>query len=139
MTPEQIALVKSSFAKVVPIAPQAADLFYGRLFETAPQVRAMFPQDMSEQKKKLVAMLSLAVNGLDHVDKLVPALHELGRRHIAYGTTADQYPIVGGALLWTLRTGLGDEFTPEVEAAWTAAYALLSQTMIDGAEKAKAA
>ena len=73
MTPNQIKLVQTSFAQVAPIAATAADLFYGRLFEIAPQVRAMFPDDLSEQKKKLMAMLGTAVAGLSHLDTLMPA------------------------------------------------------------------
>ena len=43
MTPEQVQLVQQSFSKVAPIADQAALMFYDRLFEVAPQVKAMFP------------------------------------------------------------------------------------------------
>ena len=53
MTPDQIKLVQQSFAKVAPISEQAAVLFYDRLFEIAPSVRAMFPNDMTEQRRKL--------------------------------------------------------------------------------------
>jgi hemoglobin-like flavoprotein len=135
MTPHQIKLVQTSFAKVAPIAATAADLFYGRLFEIAPQVRAMFPDDLSEQKKKLMAMLGTAVGGLSHLDTLVPAVQALGRRHGGYGVTAAHYTPVGAALLWTLQQGLGDAFTPEVKDAWATAYIILSTTMIDAANE----
>lgn len=135
MTPHQIKLVQTSFAKVAPIAATAADLFYGRLFEIAPQVRAMFPDDLSDQKKKLMAMLGFAVAGLSHLDTLVPAVQALGRRHAGYGVTAAQYTPVGAALLWTLQQGLGEAFTPEVKDAWATAYITLSTTMIDAANE----
>ena len=90
MTPEQITLVQASFQKVVPIAGTAADLFYDRLFETAPQTRALFPQDMAEQKKKLMAMLGTAVANLHKLDTILPAVQALGQRHKGYGVTADQ-------------------------------------------------
>ncbi len=135
MTPHQITLVQTSFAQVVPIAATAADLFYGRLFEIAPDVRAMFPDDLSGQKKKLMAMLGTAVAGLSNLDKLVPAVQALGRRHAGYGVTADQYVPVGAALLWTLQKGLGEAFTADVKDAWAAAYRTLMQTMIDAARE----
>jgi nitric oxide dioxygenase len=135
MTPHQIKLVQTSFAKVAPIAATAADLFYGRLFEIAPQVRAMFPDDLSDQKKKLMAMLGFAVAGLSHLDTLVPAVQALGRRHVGYGVTAAHYTPVGAALLWTLQQGLGEAFTPEVKDAWATAYITLSTTMIDAANE----
>ena len=135
MTPQQIDLVQSSFKKVVPIAGTAADLFYDRLFEIAPEVRSMFPQDLSEQKKKLMAMLGTAVAGLSHLDTLVPVVQALGRRHAGYGVKAQHYASVGSALLWTLEKGLGEAFTPEVKDAWATAYIVLSTTMMNAANE----
>ena len=129
MTPQQIELVQTSFKKVVPIAGTAADLFYGRLFEIAPEVRPMFPQDMKEQKVKLMAMLGTAVTNLHKLDEILPAVKALGERHKGYGVTAAQYAPVGAALLWTLEQGLGPDFTPEVKEAWTETYTALAGLM----------
>ena len=130
MTPHQISLVQTSFAKVVPIAGTAADLFYGRLFEIAPEVRDLFPDDLSEQKKKLMAMLGTAVGALTRLDQLLPAVRALGERHAGYGVEAGHFAPVGAALLWTLEQGLGEDFTPEVKDAWAAVYTVLSSLMI---------
>jgi hemoglobin-like flavoprotein len=129
MTPQQIELVQTSFKKVVPIAGTAADLFYNRLFEIAPEVRPMFPQDMKEQKVKLMAMLGTAVSNLHKLDEILPAVKALGQRHKGYGVTAAHYAPVGTALLWTLEQGLGPDFTPEVKAAWTETYTALAGVM----------
>ena len=129
MTPQQIDLVQSSFKKVVPIAGTAADLFYDRLFETAPEVRSMFPQDMKEQKAKLMGMLGTAVSHLHKLDEILPAVKALGERHKGYGVTAAHYAPVGAALLWTLEKGLGPDFTPEVKEAWTLTYTALAGVM----------
>jgi hemoglobin-like flavoprotein len=131
ITPRQIELVQSSFAKVRPIAPQAAEIFYARLFELAPQVRSMFRGDMAEQGRKLMAMLGTVVAGLTRLDTLVPAAQQLAVRHVAYGAQPAHYPVVGRALLDTLAKGLGDEFTPEVHDAWATAYGVLSGVMIE--------
>ena len=133
MTPEQVKLVQQSFAKVAPISEQAAVLFYGRLFEVAPGVRAMFPDDMTEQRKKLMATLAVVVGGLSNLEAVLPAASALAKRHVSYGAKPEHYPVVGGALLWTLEKGLGDAWTPEVAAAWTAAYGTLSGFMISEA------
>ena len=135
MTPQQIDLVQSSFKKVVPIAGTAADLFYDRLFEIAPEVRSMFPQDLSEQKKKLMAMLSTAVSNLHKLETILPAVKDLGSRHKGYGVTAAHYAPVGAALLWTLEKGLGEAFTPEVKDAWATTYIVLSTTMMNAANE----
>ena len=133
MTPEQVNLVQQSFAKVAPISEQAAMLFYGRLFEVAPSVRAMFPGDMTEQRKKLMATLTVVVNGLTHLEAVLPAASALAKRHVSYGARPEHYPVVGGALLWTLEKELGDAWTPEVANAWIAAYGTLSGYMISEA------
>jgi len=130
MTSEQVALVQQSFAKVVPISEAAAVMFYDRLFEVAPAVKAMFPADMTEQRKKLLATLAAVVNGLSNLDSILPAASALATRHVAYGAKAEHYPVVGATLLWTLEQGLGEAWTEELAAAWGAAYGTLSTYMI---------
>jgi hemoglobin-like flavoprotein len=133
VTPDQVKLVQDSFSRVAPISEQAAVLFYGRLFEVAPAVRAMFPDDMTEQRKKLMATLAVVVNGLTNLEAVLPAASALAKRHVGYGARPEHYPVVGGALLWTLEKGLGDAWTPETASAWTAAYGTLSSYMISEA------
>ncbi|MEM1078631.1 MAG: globin family protein [Pseudomonadota bacterium] len=137
MTPDQINLVQTSFKSVAPIAETAADIFYARLFEIAPETRALFPEVMTDQKKKLMQMLAVAVNGLTNLDAIVPAVQELGARHQDYKVEDAHYDSVGAALLFTLEKGLGDAFTPEVEAAWAETYGTLASVMKD-AQKAVA-
>ncbi len=129
MNPNQVTLIQASFARVVPIAEDAATLFYARLFELDPALRPLFQSDLHEQGRKLMTMLVVVVRGLEQPDRLLPVVEALGRRHADYGVREAHYATVGTALLWTLRQGLGEQFTPEVEAAWTAAYTLLAGVM----------
>lgn len=129
MTPEQKTLVQTSFEKVVPIADQAASLFYTQLFTMDPDLKPLFKGDMEEQGRKLMKMIGIAVRGLDDLDALVPAVQQLGKRHVGYGVKDEHYETVGGALLWTLEQGLGDDFTPDTKAAWTVVYGVLADTM----------
>ena len=101
MTPQQVQLVQTSFKKVVPIAATAADLFYDRLFEIAPETRTLFPQDLTQQKGKLMSMLGTAVANLHQFEAILPAVRDLGRRHKGYGVASEHYAPVGAALLWT--------------------------------------
>lgn len=136
MTPEQAVLIKTTWSQVMPIKEQAAALFYGRLFEIDPGLKPMFQGNMGEQGRKLMAMINTAVNGLDRLESIVPAVQELGRRHVAYGVQDQHYDSVGSALLWTLEKGLGAGFTPAVRDAWSAVYGLLATTMKQAAAKA---
>ena len=136
MTPERIALVRESFVKVRPIADDAAALFYGRLFQIAPEVRSLFPVDLTEQGRKLMTTLAVVVNSLDDLPALLPVVQRLGARHAGYGVTEEHFAPVGAALLWTLEKGLGEGFTPEVRMAWTEAYHVLATVMIDALKTA---
>ena len=133
MTPQEISLVQSSFAKVAPISAEAGRMFYGRLFNIAPEVRPLFRGDLDEQSRKLMQMLATVVGGLNDLDTIVPAAQVLAIRHVAYGVEAAQYEPVGEALIWTLSEGLGDAFDNETEAAWRTAYATLTGVMIEAA------
>ncbi|MAX23327.1 MAG: hemin receptor [Phycisphaeraceae bacterium] len=135
MTPKQIELVQSTWAQVVPIVNTAADLFYSNLFEMDPSLRPIFPHDMTEQKKKLMAMLGTAVNGLKNLESIVPAVQASGVRHLDYKVTAPMYDTVGAALLKTLEQGLGDAWNDEVKEAWTVTYTTLASVMIGAADE----
>lgn len=138
MTPKQISLVQSTWESVIPIQEQAATIFYDKLFAADPALEPLFKNDLEEQKVKLMKMIDIAVSSLDHLDDIVPAVQDLGRRHLAYGVRPKDYMTVGGALLSTLEAGLGPAFTSDVKEAWTTAYGILSQAMLAAAEEAAA-
>jgi nitric oxide dioxygenase len=130
MTPEQVKSIQESFAKVGPIADTAAALFYNRLFEIAPEVKPLFRGDMTEQGRKLMKTLTVVVNGLGNLQTILPAASVLAKGHVAYGVKPSHYTPVGEALLWTLERGLGSDWTPELEGAWSVAYTTLANFMI---------
>jgi hemoglobin-like flavoprotein len=132
MTPQQIALVRSTFSGLAPASGEVAALFYARLFALDPSLRPLFRGSMEEQGGKLMQVLSAAVAGLDRIGLLLPQLHALGRRHADYGVADHHYDTVGAALLDTLARGLGDDFTPAVRDAWLAAYTTLAGAMRAG-------
>ena len=105
MDSTQVKLVQESFAKVARISEKAAIIFYDRLFEVAPAVRAMFPDDMTEQRKKLMTMLAAVVNGLNNLESILPVASALAKRHASYGAKPEHYPVVGSTLLWNAGEG----------------------------------
>ncbi|HQS99666.1 MAG: hemin receptor [Hydrogenophilales bacterium 16-64-46] len=133
MTPQQISVIQSNWASVVPIQDTAAGLFYQRLFALDPSVRPMFKGDMVSQGQKLMKALGFIVNSLTKLDELVPVAQDMARRHVGYGVKAEHYDTVGSALLWTLEQGLGPAFTDEAKEAWTTAYGTLAGVMKEAA------
>src|SRR5262245_19081492 len=132
MTNDQIKLVQDSFKQIAPIAETAAQLFYARLFELDPDLELLFKGNLTEQGRKLMQMLALAVNSLDRMEQILPVVQSLGTRHVVDGVRDKDYDTVGKALLWTLRKGLAEAFTPEVEAAWSNVYTTLASAMKSG-------
>ncbi len=139
ITPKQTQLVQNTWQQVLPVSETVADLFYRRLFELDPGCKALFRDiDLDAQKTKLLQTMSATITSLHAIEPLLYDLTEMGRRHAWYGVTAYHYQTVGAALLWALERGLGEAWTPEVQAAWAAAYALIAEQMIAGTEAAHA-
>jgi nitric oxide dioxygenase len=129
MTPEQIILVQVSFNKIAPIRASVGALFYRRLFEIDPKLRWLFTGDMDHQSQKLIAMIELIVDNLSQFEILLPHIQALGRAHAGYGVLDEHYDTVLAGLLWTLQAGLEEQFDATDEAAWTAAYTMIAETM----------
>ncbi len=130
MSPEQKAVVRETWRRVVPIADTAATIFYERLFEIDPELRALFDGvDLASQGTKLTQAINMVVGALDRMDEVSPFVAELGRRHAGYGVTDAHYDTVGAALLWTLEKGLGEMWSEDARSAWSAAYTVLATIM----------
>ena len=140
MNQEQIKLVKQSWKLFRNIDPAlVGDLFYSKLFTDNPQVKKMFPKDMTQQYNKLIDMITVIVIRLDHLDMLTGDIAAMAQRHVGYGVKTEHYKLVGDALLWTLEKGLGHDWTPEVKDAWETCYNLLAGIMITASSETPAA
>ena len=133
MDSQQIYLIRKSWAQLSPTAETVATLFYNKLFELDPALRPLFKHDIKAQGQKLMTVLGVAVGSLDKLEKILPALRDLGRRHADYGVSDAHYQTVGVALLWALQQQLGTGFTPELKQAWGLAYLTLAGVMREAA------
>ena len=129
MTPEQIQIVKLTFAQAVANKQAVGRMFYDRLFAIAPETRTLFKGDIGVQSSKLMDTLALAIGMLRDMPSLIATLQSLGERHAGYGVKDEHYKPVGEALLWTLENGLGAAFTADAHIAWTALYAAVADIM----------
>jgi hemoglobin-like flavoprotein len=130
-----VELLESSFAPVVNQGPDFTDKFYTQLFADYPEVQPLFAGTrMEKQGVQLFQSLVFTVNNLRDLDTLVKALKGLGTRHVKYGVLPKHYPMVGSALLKTFEAKLGSSWTPETQQAWTDAYDIVAQVMLDGAD-----
>jgi hemoglobin-like flavoprotein len=133
MDQAQRTLVRATFARIAPISDQAAAKLYENIFAIDPDLRRLFKVDIETQGKKIMAMIKTAIDSLDRLDEILPRVRELGRRHVGYGVEDRDYDTVGVALMKTLASALGDEFTPAARDAWAVCYQELTGEMKAGA------
>lgn len=139
LTPAQIQLVKQTWSIFRSIdSSLVGDVFYGKLFLESPSLRRMFPKQMDEQYKKLINMLSIMVARLDHIDELSADIAVMAERHVQYGVKPEHYPLVGKALLWALKNGLGKDWNEDVRDAWQKCYDVLAGIMISASSRGQA-
>jgi len=137
LTPTQIDLVQASFERVLPIAEEAGLLLYQRIFELAPEARALFSDDIRPQARRTIAAVKTAVDGLDDLDRITPGLVRLGARHVHYGVRPEHFDVVGAALMWTLDQGIGP-LHPATREAWSEVWELVAGAMLLGLLQAEA-
>ncbi|MFJ6212143.1 globin domain-containing protein [Streptomyces sp. NPDC092296] len=131
------AVLRDSFAVVERRADHVAKYFYAHLFAHNPGVRALFPDDMAEQRDRLFAALTQLVLRLEKPERLTAYLAALGRDHRKFEALPEHYPAVGASLIAALKHFSGQAWNPEVEKAWSEAYAVISQAMTDAARQAE--
>ena len=85
MTPEAIDLVKSSYAGLRATERQLAAGFYERLFGASPNLRRLFPADLTVLQGHFEAALSLVIRNLNDVHGLKEPLRDLGAQHVHWG------------------------------------------------------
>mmetsp|Transcript_38099 Transcript_38099/g.85653 ORF Transcript_38099/g.85653 Transcript_38099/m.85653 type:complete len:440 (+) Transcript_38099:183-1502(+) len=136
--------VKTTWAIVgEELGVEATVTFYHRLFELHPEVKPMFSNfseegyDIYEQAEKLFNTLCVAVEFLNDVENLIPILQDLGKKHaMKWNVQRFHYEAVGGCLIWTLRTSLGDDvWTDDTEDAWVWVFNAISKTMSDAGDE----
>lgn len=126
ITSHQTVLVQSSFAKLIENIDTATEVFFGQLFALDPSLKPLFIGDMQVQGRKMIQTLLMIVNTLNDPASVGTVIRETSLRHVTYGVKEEYYEPVGQALIATIRQSLGAECTPEIEAAWTAAYELVA-------------
>lgn len=119
---EQKQLIRDTYVSVARRDYSTGEIFYQRLFEIAPEVVALFPNDMVDMRRKFIHMIGLIIAELDNTETMTTLIQQLGKRHVGYGVKPAHYDQMGEAFIWALAQVLEDKFTPAVRAAWEALY-----------------
>src|SRR5271169_4187408 len=99
MDDAQKDIVRTTFAKIAPIAGQAGTMLYEKIFALDPSLRSLFKIDIETQAVKIMSVFATAIANLDRLDQILPRVRELGRRHVGYGVRARDYDTGGIALM----------------------------------------
>jgi NAD(P)H-flavin reductase/hemoglobin-like flavoprotein len=129
------AALKASWGRVAAAGDDVPLYFYSHLFLSHPDVRPMFPLQMTGQRDKLVTALGAVVSNVDELDKVIPLLEQLGRDHRRFAVITEHYTAVGASLLATLKKFLGPAWTPDLADTWAQAYGLVAKVMVAAAEQ----
>ncbi len=134
MEQAMIERLESSFNLLAPRGPELVDRFYAHLFSENPGLRPMFPSDMSDQKKKLLASLVLVIENIRNTEKLGQPLHDLGARHVGFGTAPEHYPVVRDTLVSVMADMAGEAWNDQLTQDWNGALDFVSSVMLEGAK-----
>lgn len=136
MDAAQVARIRLSFEAIAPRAHELVELFYDKLFANYPQVRMMFPADMSGQQKHLLSAIKLVVQNADRFETLREPLLAMGERHVGYGAKPEHYPIVRDTLLGALAEVAGNVWNEQLRRDWADALNAVAGVMLEGAQRA---
>jgi NAD(P)H-flavin reductase/hemoglobin-like flavoprotein len=133
---DEIGLVEETLSLLSDRYDDVVADFYAALFVQAPALRQLFPPGMDAQRDRLFRALTGIARSLGDPERAVPLLTRLGRDHRKFGVRAEHYEPFGQCLVLVLSRHAADVWVPELEAAWRKAYAVMAETMIEGAREA---
>ncbi|HEY7284517.1 MAG TPA: globin domain-containing protein [Vicinamibacterales bacterium] len=132
MTPDAIGQLKASYAGVAGTPRLLASRFYEELFAVAPNLRRLFPADLTSLQGHFEAALALVVRNLDEMNALTESLRDLGAQHVHWGARPEDYVTAREALVAAIRS-LSPAWTSTLERDWRAAITAIVVPMLEGA------
>ena len=133
MTPEQLALVRETALLVDAAGHSFAERFYDHLFKLHPAARQLFPDETTTHRGELSDEIVFLVAAAADLPAFLERARALGGRHRHYGVHAADYPLAGEALVAAVGDVAGGAWSAEAAAAWRRMYALIAETMVEGA------
>ena len=127
LSPRQIELVRSTFTLLEPKASVAVLAYYQKLCALNPALRAQLQSHLDDESARLMALWRAAADFADQPGRLRAMLAKPGRGCASYDAGGAHHAESGEALLWSLATTLGKEFTPEARGAWAALHSTMGE------------
>lgn len=128
--------LRNSYDALLAEGSRLTTIFYAKLFERYPGVRALFPADIRAQEVKLMDSLRAVVQHVEAPDGLRNELRAMGARHVKYGAKPEHYPLVCDLLLECMADTAGGRWSPQLAAEWQQALQIVTDVMLEGAAAA---
>lgn len=142
MTPEQVQLLEDSLETIGPLLHRIGRGFYIKLFELAPDTRALFNIDMEQQQRLFMSIfkqfsvlnersiLTIPVTDTNSGEVSIPGVAGLGERHVRYGVRPEHFIFAQQAFFWSLEQNLGDVVDTKTLQAWRRAFEMIIHGMM---------
>lgn len=136
---DQRAIIKATIPLLETGGEDLTRYFYDKLIGDNPALRPLFNgahQASGAQARALARAVLLYARDIDRLDTLGPLVEQIVNKHVSLQVQADHYPLVGIALLQSIREVLGADIANDtVIDAWAAAYGQLANLLIDAEER----
>lgn len=129
LSKDDIKIIQDSYKKLSDKHQETGDYLYNHLFKSSPDVSNIFKGDMKEQSMTLMKMIKTVVEGLNNVQIIMPAIQQMGNRHIDYGVSSDHFKHFKSSLLYAIEKVLGPDFNSNVKNSWSKLYDVLEEIM----------
>jgi len=130
LSDDQLTLIRQSFNVLRHEMKPSSTFFYEELFRRAPELRALFRDDLAGQGMKFLSTLAVIVDNLHQPETLAGRYSDLGGLHRTLGVSAAMFAPMGDALMATIRNALGETWTIEIEAAWQQAFGEMADELV---------
>jgi len=126
------ASVKACWDKIK--SAKGADLFidefYQLMFKHHPETSSLFPENLTDQKRMLLAMLDNVINGLEYIDELEEALVDLGQHHKNIGIKKEMFDAFITIIVEAANSSSDYRLTDKELIAWKNAFRKISDIML---------
>lgn len=134
LTNQHIHIIKSTIPLLEAGGAALTAHFYQRMFRANPELMHIFNmanQHSGRQQAALFEAIAAYAKNIENLEVLQSAVERIAHKHTSLAIKAEHYAIVGHHLIETLRELLPQQFSSDVEEAWTSAYTFLANIFIN--------
>jgi nitric oxide dioxygenase len=134
LTYQQLKLMRGTIPVLQEHGEHIATVFYKTMLKEHPDLNNFFNavnMKLGSQPRALCKLILAFASNISHISELVPMLERVAHKHTSLGIKPEHYDIVCKYLMRAFSAVLGPTMTSEVRLAWTKAYWVLANMLIN--------